>query len=158
VRTAAESLPAGSPGSGSSGTVLEVTPTLKADHIVLTSRFQDVSVVARGRVQFVSSGFEFQVNPTEPKEKTAAQQTAEARRRLMEIDAAVRAFRNDATRLPATVEELTRPAPPKPYVDKIGPDPWGGRYEIVPREKGYRLVSPGPDGVAGTDDDVVLER
>lgn len=145
-------------GTASSGTVLQVTPTLKADHLVFTTNRLDESVVALGHIQIFLQGAEIQLRSSGSKEKSPGQQTAEARRRLKEIDAAVRAFRKDATRLPGTVEELTRFAPPKPYLGKLGPDPWGGRYEIVPREKGYRLVSPGPDGAVGTEDDVVLDR
>ncbi len=33
----------------------------------------------------------------------------------------------------------------------VGSDPWGGRYSI---KVGFQVVSPGPDGVAGTDDDI----
>ena len=43
-----------------------------------------------------------------------------------------------------------------PYMDKVPADPWGGNYTYdYPGKHGtYDLMSPGPDGRAGTDDDV----
>ena len=37
-------------------------------------------------------------------------------------------------------------------------DPWGRPYRFAPAQEGYRLSSDGPDGVEGTDDDIVVER
>ena len=43
-----------------------------------------------------------------------------------------------------------------PYLDKIPADPWGNNYTYdYPGKHGtYDLMSPGPDGRAGNDDDV----
>ena len=37
---------------------------------------------------------------------------------------------------------------------KIEPDPWGSQYYIEVDGEKFRVVSPGPDGVAGTEDDI----
>ena len=46
-----------------------------------------------------------------------------------------------------------------PYLDKLPVDPWGGKYIYEYPGKhntnGYDLFSAGPDGKAGTDDDIV---
>ena len=43
-----------------------------------------------------------------------------------------------------------------PYLDRIPPDPWGNSYEYdFPGKHGtFDLISPGPDGRTGTDDDI----
>ncbi len=43
-----------------------------------------------------------------------------------------------------------------PYLDRIPTDPWGGNYEYdYPGKHGtFDLISPGPDGRTGTDDDI----
>jgi general secretion pathway protein G len=44
------------------------------------------------------------------------------------------------------------------YVDEIQPDPWGNPYIYTPptdiMKSDYKIISAGPDGVPGNDDDV----
>lgn len=39
-------------------------------------------------------------------------------------------------------------------LQKLHPDPWGGAYQLEFEGDDCRVVSPGPDGVAGTYDDI----
>lgn len=58
--------------------------------------------------------------------------------------------------LPADLYELEAPLKDGagPFA-KIEPDPWGGQYYIEPEGARFRIISPGPDGIDGNDDDVV---
>ncbi len=40
-------------------------------------------------------------------------------------------------------------------LQKLHPDPWGGAYQLELEGDDCRVVSPGPDGIDGTDDDIV---
>jgi type II secretion system protein G len=84
-----------------------------------------------------------------------------------EICEAIDAFNLDNGRYPTAAEGLaallTRPpnakAPARnwPYLTKILPDPWGHPFIYHCPGQGaapYDLISAGPDGKAGTDDDV----
>ena len=39
-------------------------------------------------------------------------------------------------------------------LQKIQPDPWGGAYQLELEGDDFRVVSPGPDRIDGTDDDI----
>ena len=45
-----------------------------------------------------------------------------------------------------------------PYLDELGPDPWGNEYQYLAEGKknteGYDFWSNGPDGQNGSDDDI----
>ena len=61
--------------------------------------------------------------------------------------------------VPADLFELE--APLKDGADpftKIEQDPWGGEYYIEPEGRRFRIVSPGPDGIDGNDDDIVYPK
>ncbi len=60
-------------------------------------------------------------------------------------------------RLPDSLEELT--TGPSPLTKQINLDPWGGEYiytKISNRE--FTIISAGPDGQEGTEDDVGVEK
>lgn len=69
----------------------------------------------------------------------------------------------ELARIPATSAE-TRELAAKgwfgPYIKKVVPDPWGNDYVYEAREEGGHpvLYSKGPDGRAGTTDDVLPEQ
>ncbi len=58
--------------------------------------------------------------------------------------------------IPASLYDLEAPLKEGagPFA-KIEPDPWGGEYFIEPEGGRFRIISPGEDGVDGTDDDIV---
>ena len=43
-------------------------------------------------------------------------------------------------------------------LQKIHPDPWGGAYQLELEGDDCRVVSPGQDGLLGTDDDIAYPR
>ncbi len=57
---------------------------------------------------------------------------------------------------PQTLEDLV--SGDRNYVKEIRPDPWGNPYNYVPatnaKKADYQVFSSGPDGIAGTEDDV----
>ena len=60
------------------------------------------------------------------------------------------------TEIPADLRDLEKPLrPADPPFTRIDQDPWGGEYFIEVEGKRFRIVSPGPDGIDGTDDDIV---
>ena len=58
--------------------------------------------------------------------------------------------------IPIDLRDLEKPLRPggDPFT-KVEQDPWGGQYFIEMEGKRFRIVSPGPDGIDGTDDDIV---
>jgi hypothetical protein len=58
-------------------------------------------------------------------------------------------------RLPETLEALTEATEHGPITQEVREDPWGAPYEYRPQdEQTFQLFSRGPDGQAGSDDDV----
>ena len=57
---------------------------------------------------------------------------------------------------PADLHDIEKPLKPggDPFT-KIEQDPWGGQYFIEMEGRRFRIVSPGPDGIDGTEDDIV---
>ena len=91
-----------------------------------------------------------------------ARQTA-ARADIAAIKTALDAFEVDNGFYPKSIQDLvTAPSNAKnwhgPYLDKLPQDPWGDNYVYYfpgKRNAGsYDLLSVGPDGKEGTDDDV----
>ena len=91
-----------------------------------------------------------------------ARQTA-ARADLSSIKTALDAFEVDNGFYPKAIQDLvTAPSNAKnwhgPYLDKLPQDPWGNNYVYYFPGKhntgAYDLLSVGPDGKEGTDDDV----
>ncbi len=63
--------------------------------------------------------------------------------------------------MPESLEVLTQPDSHsgEPFVDRIPKDPWGNALIYAKQsEKNYQILSAGPDGKAGTDDDVVWPK
>ena len=76
-------------------------------------------------------------------------------------------YKLDMNKFPAQLEDLwTEPSDSTeaekwlsgPYLDELGPDPWGNEYQYLAEGKknteGYDFWSNGPDGQSGTDDDI----
>jgi hypothetical protein len=81
-----------------------------------------------------------------------------AKMQIMKLQTAIEMFRQQRKRLPASLQDLTVSTPddPEPYLEAIDKDPWGNAFEYRPGERGrFSLHSRGPDGRAGTDDDLV---
>ena len=75
---------------------------------------------------------------------------------------ALEGFRADCGRLPATAEGLAalvrNPGVEGwhgPYIQGLRPDPWGHPYRYASEGEAVELVSDGPDGRPGGDDDIV---
>lgn len=74
------------------------------------------------------------------------------------LSAGVEAFRRDRGFYPdieggrALVDFIS----PKFMPDVIRQDPWDGQYDYRRTPSGFELVSSGPDGMAGTPDDIIL--
>jgi general secretion pathway protein G len=64
--------------------------------------------------------------------------------------------------LKALVEKPeTEPVPKNwkgPYLDKVPKDAWGNDFIYVSDGKHFTLLSPGPDGEEGTDDDIKVSQ
>ncbi len=95
-----------------------------------------------------------------------------AQMQMEELSSALKQFKIDNGFYPTTEQGLqalvekpstvfggreARNYPQGGYLDKIPEDPWGNEYiYIYPGEHGdFDIVSPGPDGEAGTDRDIV---
>jgi general secretion pathway protein G len=70
-------------------------------------------------------------------------------------------FLLEENRYPQTLEELWTPSQKtgRKYADPLGLDPWGNQYQYEPPTDSsagaqYKISSNGPDGQAGTGDDV----
>ena len=83
---------------------------------------------------------------------------------IASIKTALDAFEVDNGFYPKSIQDLvTVPSNAKnwhgPYLEKVPQDPWGNPYIYYYPGKhnssGYDLVSVGPDGKEGTDDDIV---
>jgi len=72
---------------------------------------------------------------------------------------AVRARARFDPTAPTTLDELARPVEPggDPWVDVVD-DPWGHPYVLEIAGTGFRVRCCGPDGVAGTEDDIACPR
>lgn len=80
---------------------------------------------------------------------------------LRELASATELFYLEYDRWPADLEELTHPGPDgrDPCLEEVPTDLWGHDfvYALPAHPAGrYRLFSRGPDGIAGTADDVTL--
>jgi general secretion pathway protein G len=80
------------------------------------------------------------------------------------IKSALGAYEVDNGYYPKSLQDLlVQPSNAKnwhgPYLDKLPSDPWGGTYIYYypgkHTQNSYDLLSPGPDGKEGTDDDIV---
>ena len=59
-------------------------------------------------------------------------------------------------RLPDSLDELTHGD--SPLTKEIPLDPWGNEYVYIKHSnRDFSIISPGPDGVVGTDDDIGAE-
>lgn len=88
-----------------------------------------------------------------------------ARDNLGVLRTALRVFREDCGRFPSSAEGLSALAADPgvrgwrgPYVRNLRPDPWGHPFLYSESATGVRLLSSGPDGVAGTADDIDEEH
>ena len=75
------------------------------------------------------------------------------------IGLAVKMYEVDNGKYPASLQNLvTRASEPNwngPYLDKGLPkDPWGNDFQYTGSKDGFTVVSAGPDGSFGTEDDV----
>jgi hypothetical protein len=68
---------------------------------------------------------------------------------------AVEVYRQNNEALPDSLGQLAESGYVKAPIAK---DPWKGDYQYGKTEKGFRIVSAGPDGAFGTPDDLELER
>jgi general secretion pathway protein G len=81
---------------------------------------------------------------------------------IKSIGEALELYRLSMRRYPSTAEGLQALASPKgneePFMKKIPEDPWGNEYVYIypgqQNPKGFDLISYGPDGVQGGEDDV----
>jgi len=62
-------------------------------------------------------------------------------------------------RFPATLRDMESPLDPdkddSPFIPKIQEDPWGNDYMLEQVGKDIRIISWGPDGQEGTEDDII---
>lgn len=85
----------------------------------------------------------------------------EARAQMKELRTALELSYLTNARYPESLADLTVPAAAgeAPIVSRIPDDPWGHAYVYVVEESesypSFRLYSLGPDGLEGTDDDLV---
>lgn len=104
----------------------------------------------------------------DPADRREQARVTAARTHVAELAVALDAFQIDVGRYPTTAEGLRAlvEAPASnakgwqgPYVREMGKDPWGNDflYQCPGRRNpnGYDLGSAGPDGQAGTPDDIV---
>ena len=97
------------------------------------------------------------VKPGETAPKPMDADQARAFGRTRELSSYVRAFLLTEKRLPKSLQELVEGG----ILSEIGDDPWGNAYGLrVTNEKTQRfqIVSAGPDGTLGTDDDITSGR
>jgi len=79
---------------------------------------------------------------------------------LRSLGGAIEEFTLENHRLPASLEELTRPRPPTnaPYLKAIPRDPWNHVYAyaiVNEATREFRITGAGEDGRFGSDDDRV---
>lgn len=81
-----------------------------------------------------------------------------ARQQAYTIAESVQVYRLKTGRLPSTTSGLAVLTEPPPIMEKLPSDPWGRPYAYVtPGQRNpysFDVVSRGPDGLEGTDDDV----
>ena len=86
---------------------------------------------------------------------------SKARAQIQNLDAAIDLYRMTNKRLPERLEQLTQTDErrPDPFIPEIPSDPWGASYgyRVIDRSH-YEIRSTGPDGEAGTEDDIVFTR
>jgi hypothetical protein len=78
---------------------------------------------------------------------------------IAELTDVVYRFHHDFQRYPDSFDQLLRPpADQPPYLESVPRDAWGNpfRYEVQvdPPPGSFRIVSSGPDGERGTEDDI----
>jgi hypothetical protein len=71
-------------------------------------------------------------------------------KRLRDVQVAVDAFRERHGAYPSSLDELR-------LEKRYRLDGWGRRIVLRTSGRGYSLVSPGADGIQGTQDDVVID-
>jgi general secretion pathway protein G len=83
-----------------------------------------------------------------------------ARTDVHTIADAVRMYKIRNNKTPNSIEELTQPdAKGKPFIEDVGKDPWDHEYVIHDLERGdFEVISLGPDGNEGTEDDISSKR
>ncbi len=79
------------------------------------------------------------------------------------FSAAVVSYKTDnKNKMPKSLEDLVETSGDKPPIIEGGigalEDPWGNNYELKTSGKRYYIISFGPDGQEGTDDDVRSDR
>ncbi len=103
---------------------------------------------------------------TASEDRAQRDRTAKARLDIANIETAVQAFELDCGRFPTTEEGLealvTKPQVIQnwhgPYLRDLPKDPWGQayvyRYPSMHEGVSFEMFSPGPDGIAGNEDDI----
>jgi len=83
-----------------------------------------------------------------------------ARTDVHNIADAVRMYKIRNNKTPNSIEELTQPdSKGKPFIEDVGKDPWDHEYVIHDLDRGdFEVISLGPDGNEGTDDDISSKR
>ncbi len=82
---------------------------------------------------------------------------------LSRLSEAVRIYCNKMGECPQSLQQLVQPPQGKaPLMEALPSDPWGNAYVYVPptnkEDPGFLLFSRGPDGVTGTQDDIVAPK
>ena len=79
-----------------------------------------------------------------------------ARSELAQIGGFIEVFQVMYGRLPESLDDLTRDFEHRAVASQIPLDPWENPYRYAPNRDGrtFRLSSMGPDGAAGTEDDI----
>ncbi len=88
---------------------------------------------------------------------------------MKNIEQALKMYKLDNSFYPTTeqgIEALVRkpegePEPRNwkgPYLDDIPKDAWGSNFIYISDGKSYTLISKGPDGEEGTEDDIKVEK
>jgi general secretion pathway protein G len=81
-----------------------------------------------------------------------------ARSQAHELAKSVQMYRLSRGALPSTSQGLVALTEPPPLMEKLPLDPWGNAYAYVApgtrNTRSFDVVSRGPDGIEGTDDDV----
>ncbi|MBX3462524.1 MAG: type II secretion system major pseudopilin GspG [Planctomycetes bacterium] len=76
---------------------------------------------------------------------------------VQSIAGAVKLYRSKVGKLPDSLEALaTKDDRGHSYLEALNKDPWGNDYQLMPgdRPQDWEVISWGPDGSQGTDDDI----
>jgi len=78
-----------------------------------------------------------------------------AKTQTRQIKGAVEAYRVYYKKYPDKLEDLVNTPDGNKLMAEIPKDPWGNDYQIEKSAKAAKIFSPGPDGSANSDDDIV---